>query len=246
MMAGMHPHAAEIVPEPRLEISARRRIERLPRRTEYLIHDRRHLTGGDRSHPRRLLLKFFFFLSLAGSAFAAHLRWRGTKRHLRHRHAHHLFGNPIRLMLQRIIDGADFEVRLNGRPGEARCQKLGRRLEFAAHPLGRKGRYLAEIPSKAARSSFASHAFRADVLPGIAVLVLDETLSPQKPEHRLVADRPLKDMQVFGAAIVKTMAKRCSAVKRRCVFRGCGGLRVWLCNWRSKHGKRPQLRLGAI
>ena len=153
------------------------------------------------------------------------------------RHPHHLIGNAIRLMLQRIIDGADFEFRLNGRPGEARCRKLGRRLEFAAHPLGRKGRYLTEIPSKAARSSFGTHAFRADVLPGIAVLVLDETLSPEKPEHRLVSDRPLTHTQVFGAAIVKTMAKRCSAVKRRCVPRRCGGLRLWLCNWRSKHSR---------
>src|SRR5260370_10756585 len=132
-------------------------------------------------------------------------------------------------MLQRIIDGADFKFRLNG-SREARCRELGRRLEFAAHPLGRKAPYLAEIPSKAARSSFGTHAFRADVLPGIAVLVLDETLSPQKPEHRLVADRLLKHTQIFGTAIVLTMAKRCSAGKRRCVLQRGVGPSLWLCS----------------
>jgi len=71
-------------------------------------------------------------------------------------------------MLRRIIDGADLEFRLNG-SGEMQCRKPGRRLEFAARPLGRKERYFAEIPSKVARSCFGANAFRADIAIAIAM-----------------------------------------------------------------------------
>src|SRR5271170_1001108 len=206
----MHPHAGKIPTEARLHKASRCGIKRPPRRTQRLMHAGWRLADGGLCRGTHLVK---LYLLLAFRAFAADLRRGRRKRALWRRHTHYLLSDSIRLMLQRIIDGADFEFRLNGF-GETRCRKLGWLLEFAAHPLGRKERYLAEIPSEAARSSFGTRAFWADILPGSALLVLEETLSPQKPEHRLVA----KHMQIF-ATIVMAMARRCSGVKRRCVLR---------------------------
>jgi hypothetical protein len=51
-------------------------------------------------------------------------------------HPHHLFGDAVRLMLQRIVDLSDCELSLEER---------GSRFE-SAWPVGRKQRDLAEIP----------------------------------------------------------------------------------------------------
>jgi hypothetical protein len=51
-------------------------------------------------------------------------------------HAHHLFGDAVRLMLQRIIDLSD---------GELPLEERGSRF-WSAWPVGRKQRELAEIP----------------------------------------------------------------------------------------------------
>jgi len=40
---GVNSDMAEIMAEARLEKSTRRRIQRLPRRTQYVVHDRRHV-----------------------------------------------------------------------------------------------------------------------------------------------------------------------------------------------------------
>jgi hypothetical protein len=66
--------------------------------------------------PARLFLEFFF-LVLAGAVFVADPGWHGGDGYLGSRR--HLVRDAVRLMLHRIIDGTDFEFRLNG-TGEAR------------------------------------------------------------------------------------------------------------------------------
>src|SRR5262249_25434026 len=103
-------------------------VERLSWRAQYVVHlalcrigyDIR-CTGTLRSQRWRLFL-------LAGNAFAAHLRRRGSQRNPRGRHAHHLVRDAVRLTLQWIIDAADFEFRLN-ETREARRRKMRRRLK---------------------------------------------------------------------------------------------------------------------
>src|SRR5271169_6540741 len=105
----MYSHAAEVAPEARLEIGARRGVERLPGRAQRLMHAGWRLADG--GMPRGpLFLKFF--LLIASRAFAADPRRRGGHRGPRGGHAHHLVGDAIRLMLKRIIHRADFELRL--------------------------------------------------------------------------------------------------------------------------------------
>src|SRR5262249_43482303 len=112
---GMDPDLGEIVPEARLEIRPRCRIERLPRRAQHLVYGRWRPARGGWRHGR-------FF---SKSPFAGELQRRGSEGDIRVRHAHQLLGDSIRLMLQRIIDGPDFEFRLNG-SGETRYRKPGR------------------------------------------------------------------------------------------------------------------------
>ena len=75
------------------------------------MHTAGGFTGG-RLRPSRLSLKFFFFLSLAGRAFAADLRRRGRGEYVRGRHAHDLLGDAVCLMLKRIVYRTDLELRL--------------------------------------------------------------------------------------------------------------------------------------
>src|SRR5262245_12351668 len=65
------------------------------------------------------------FLLLAGDTFAADLRSRRGRSNLRRRHAHHMIGDAVRLMLQRIIDSAHLEFSLDW-TGEA-WHRSGRR-----------------------------------------------------------------------------------------------------------------------
>jgi hypothetical protein len=126
-----------------------------------------------------------FFLYGAVSAFAAELR-RRDDRALRGGHAHDLVGDTVRRMLERIVSGADFELRLNG-TGQARGGWL-----VSAHPPGRKEWELAEVPRAAGRFSSRAYAFRAGILLGVVMLVLEEAPLPQQLEHCLITDAPLK------------------------------------------------------
>jgi len=67
------------------------------------MHDRRCRVGGWQSGRFGLqLLCLFFFL--AGGAFAAELRERGCDGKIRVWHAHHLVGDAVGLVFERIID----------------------------------------------------------------------------------------------------------------------------------------------
>jgi hypothetical protein len=89
------------------------------------MHAGWRLAGRDFGSPRFLFLQLFLFIGLAGNAFAAHLQQRrGGQRNPR-AGMRITVGDAVRLMLHRIIDGADFEFRLNG-SGETRNRKLGR------------------------------------------------------------------------------------------------------------------------
>src|SRR4051812_270638 len=102
----MHSHPTEIMAEAWLEVVERRRIERLPRRAKHLMHEGGCLVG-DGFRPSRLLLEFFRLL--AGGTFAAGLRRCGRDGDAGSGHAHYLVGDTVRLVLQWVIDGADFE-----------------------------------------------------------------------------------------------------------------------------------------
>jgi hypothetical protein len=61
---GMDAHFGKVVPEARFEIGPRRRVERLPRRAQHLMHDAGRLAGGG-LRPGWLFLKFFLLLAKA-------------------------------------------------------------------------------------------------------------------------------------------------------------------------------------
>jgi hypothetical protein len=121
LRVGMDTDLREIIPEARLEIGARRRIERFPRRTERLMHTAgRFPDGGQRSS----LLYLKLLLLLASIAFAADLRRRGGGCNPWHGHAHHLIRDAVRLVFERIIHLPNSELRLYG-AWEWRCSERG-------------------------------------------------------------------------------------------------------------------------
>src|SRR3954453_7827228 len=79
--------------------------------------------SGSFDHSRRLFLKLLVFL-LAGSALTADLRGGPSHGDYRVGHVHHLIGDAIRLMLQRIVNRSDPELNLNGLVRCARCEAL--------------------------------------------------------------------------------------------------------------------------
>ena len=86
--ARMHPHPREVAPEARLEIGARGRIERLPRRAEHVLHDGRRRAGGG---------------------------WRRGG-DIRGRHAHHLVRDAVRRPLEAVARRCHPELRLDQPP----------------------------------------------------------------------------------------------------------------------------------
>ncbi len=115
---------------------------------------------GGLDRPGRLLLKFFLVL-LAGRALAVDLWRHGRKRKPCGRHAHYLLRDAVSLMLQRIVNGADMELRLNG-DGEAQ-RKNSRRLNRSGRQV-RKERELADIRR--------GRCFPAGHLRGIVLIVM--------------------------------------------------------------------------
>src|SRR6185503_17177284 len=87
----MHPHPAKVVSEARFEIAARRCVQWLPRRTQRRTHAFGRSSVADVERCRLLLNVFL----------------------------HHLIGDAVRVMLQRIIDSAHLES------GEARHRSGG-------------------------------------------------------------------------------------------------------------------------
>jgi hypothetical protein len=111
------------MPEARLEIGARRGIERLPRRTEYVVHDGRHLRLTDVAGCDALRLQARMFLArLLRLAFGATSTAAANALELWLRHAHYLVGDAVRFVLERVIDGADLELRLKG-TGKGRSRR---------------------------------------------------------------------------------------------------------------------------
>jgi hypothetical protein len=161
----MHPHPAEVIPKPRLKKRPRRRVERLTRLAQRLMHDRRRLGAGEVSAAIRLHLQVFLFLLLAGRAFAADLRRRGGEVQRRVRHADHLIGLAVGLALERTVDGADRELRshANRRTGERAEQGTG-----TGERPDETG-VLRSVPlAKAARRQEIPHRTRARRRPGTA------------------------------------------------------------------------------
>ena len=97
----MHAHPAEVAPQPLLHKSARFDVERPTRRVQHVMDDRRRLPGGVRDAPHLLVLP------IRGRAFARNfLRRRG---HLGLRNAHHLVGDAVGFVLERIVGLSDNE-----------------------------------------------------------------------------------------------------------------------------------------
>jgi hypothetical protein len=109
MSFSVHAHCAEIDTESRLEERTRRNIERATGLADHVVN---LLRSRDRPRTDRAirlgLQSLILVLFLAGSAFAADLRWSGMQ-WTGLRHAHHSIGDRIRLVLQWIINRADFE-----------------------------------------------------------------------------------------------------------------------------------------
>ena len=112
-----------------------------------------------------------------------------------------LIGDPVGFMFQRIIDGTDFEVRLNG-IGE-RHRKQRRPLK-PLHTTGRKKRNLAEIPRR--------HCLPAGQGCGTILIFLRARLVPgrvgalrQKPQHRLIADWPPGQLPPRGRSLARPL-----------------------------------------
>jgi hypothetical protein len=122
----MDANAAEIVVEPSFKKSKDRRRERIAAPPE-------------RVRSRRRRFPYQWIARGAGTAFrlsAVDLRSCGAGSEIRLRHAHDLGSDAIRLVLQRIIDCADFELRLNlvGRPLKRACSAGGKERDFAEIP----------------------------------------------------------------------------------------------------------------
>jgi hypothetical protein len=146
-----------------------------------------------------------FFLRCAASAFAADQRWRGREGHLWVRCPHHLVRETVRLMLQRIIDSADFEFRLNG------TREMCRRIR-------RKDRDFAKIPRRRRR---------VDGRAGIIIVLVDVARAlGQKPERRLIADAPLEHVRLTDRRLAGRMRHNLRAWGMHCLR---------LCYRRSKH-----------
>jgi hypothetical protein len=122
----MHAYRTEIMPEARLEEGARPWIERLPGRTEHFEHEAGHFVADDigrsglpglqRCHP---LLPIWVS------------------------HADHLLRNVLGLVLERIVNPADREVRVCGTRKQG-CRKPGWRMR-SVRPVRRKYWDLGEI-----------------------------------------------------------------------------------------------------
>src|SRR4051794_5108395 len=91
------------------------------------MNDRRRFAKDEFGRTGRLHLRLLLFLLLAGGAFPAQLRWRGSYGELRVRPAHHLVGDSVRLVLKRIVELSDNEICLYG-AWESRCSERGCRL----------------------------------------------------------------------------------------------------------------------
>src|SRR4051812_12138171 len=109
------------------------------------MHAGRHLAEAGVGRSNLLSLNLFLFV-LAGFAFSTDLRRGGNKGwpDLGGGHAHHLLGDTVGFVLQRVVDFSDCELGL---------QKAGRGWRFARHgwfslafSVRRKDRDSAEIP----------------------------------------------------------------------------------------------------
>jgi hypothetical protein len=90
----MDPDLTEITPEERLEVASGCCIKRLTWRAEHLIHAGWSLAEG----------------FLAGRALSADLRARVRIRDRGSGRARDLIGDPVRLTLKRVINGADYDM----------------------------------------------------------------------------------------------------------------------------------------
>src|SRR5260370_12264578 len=103
---GVYADPAEVMPKAPLEVGPRRCVERLAGRAERLMHDGRRFANGRR--PRRH--PWQFPLLLAGGAFAAEPRRRGSDGKIRVRDPHQMIGDTIGFVLKRIIDLRDWNL----------------------------------------------------------------------------------------------------------------------------------------
>ena len=76
------------------------------------MHDGLSLAARGDERAGRLGLELPAFLFLTGFAFSADLRWSRGVGEFGVRHAHHLVGDAVRLVLERIVDVSDSELRL--------------------------------------------------------------------------------------------------------------------------------------
>jgi hypothetical protein len=107
---------------------------------------------------------------------------------LRCGHAHHLVGDAIRLMLQWIINGTDFESSLNGTK-ETRCRKISRYLKPLCTAWGKNWDF-AEIPRRL--RLWAGYACNIVLVFGRAGLVPGHTRMPRQKSTNLRWDMPLQ------------------------------------------------------
>jgi hypothetical protein len=131
----------------RFEIAARRGVERLARRARRLMD---HFTrfAGDSLRPRGISSQLI--LLRAVRAFAAELGRSRRDGETGRGHAHHLIGDMIRLVLKRVIDLPDDELRLKKRMWRLMS---GRR-------VGRKHWDLTKIPWQASPTLLRSEIVR--------------------------------------------------------------------------------------
>jgi hypothetical protein len=126
-------HATEIVPKARFEMGARLSIERPARRAQRMMD---HLGGFASRGLRSKGISSEFVLLLAIRALAAELGRSRRDGEAGLGHAHHLGGDMIRLVLERIIDLPDDQLRLDKRIWRLMLNRS----------IGRKHWDLTEIP----------------------------------------------------------------------------------------------------
>jgi hypothetical protein len=180
-LIGVNAHAAEIVPESGLKVGSRSWVKRLPRQREHLMHDARCLAGG---RLRPCLLPWRVILILAIFAFAADMWRRKCKGDSRIRHAQDLVRDAIRFVLQRVVDGADVEFRLNGETSSCK-----RRRQLQPFGMAReKDGDLGEIPQR--RGPSGGHPFGIILIFARAGLIAGHP----RPLIRKLQSRPARPL----------------------------------------------------
>ena len=113
----MKTNGAEIAAETRFHKGARRRVHWMTGRAEDLMNKASPVAA---KTARRVGRGLEWVFLTAGIGFAADLRWNKRGRPGAVTLSHNLLPDPLRLVLQRIIDGAKLQFGLNGNPEPAR------------------------------------------------------------------------------------------------------------------------------